>query len=89
MMTYEEAKAYRKKLDEKNTADSDKLKSFDELGKTAMGLTPDHVRALPEWQEAKKAFDCSFSELRTFNSWFVKTFKKEYAADRRKGYIQR
>ncbi|MNO09060.1 hypothetical protein D3C81_2320260 [compost metagenome] len=42
-----------------------------------MGLTPDHVKAMPEWQAAKRAYDVSFAELRAFNGWFNKTFKAE------------
>ncbi|GMX64419.1 hypothetical protein Elgi_36880 [Paenibacillus elgii] len=83
-MNYEEAKAYREKLEEKNKDDSNALKEFNKHYKSAMGLTPDHVKALPEWKLAKKVCDASFTELRNFNEWFVKTFKKEYAADRRK-----
>ena len=30
------------------------LKAFDSYGKSEMGLTPDHVKAMPEWQKAKK-----------------------------------
>jgi hypothetical protein len=81
-MTYEEAKAHAKKLEEKNKVDVDKLKAFDKY-KDAMGVTPDHIRALPEWKIAKEAFARSFDELRNFNGWFVKTFKKEYAIERR------
>lgn len=45
-----------------------------------MGLTPDHVTALPEFQQAKGAFDASFRRLRDFNALFLKKFKKEYRA---------
>lgn len=89
MMTYEEAKAHQKKLEEKNTADSEALRAFDKYGKTEMGLTPDHVKAMPEWRKAKQDFNISFSELRTYNSWFVKTFKKERAMERRNRYKQK
>ena len=58
--------------------DADKaLKAFDSYGKTEMGLTPDFVRAMPEWQQAKKEFDKAFAELRAFNGWYMKTFKKK------------
>lgn len=67
--------------------DADKaLKAFDQYGKSEMGLTPDFVRAMPEWQQAKKEFDKAFAELRAFNGWYVKTFKKEIAADRKNKY---
>ncbi|MCR8994607.1 hypothetical protein [Brevibacillus laterosporus] len=83
-MTYEEAKAYKQKLEEKNKDDSAKLKAFGKHSKSAMNLTPDHVKVMPEWEKARRAFDHSFTELRNFNAWFVKTFKKEYVNDRRK-----
>ncbi|ASA22730.1 hypothetical protein [Paenibacillus donghaensis] len=82
-MIYEEAKANGQKLQKQTNACSDVLKGFNKYGKNALGMTPDHVRAMPEWKEAKKAYDESFANLRGFNTWFMKTFKKEYAADRR------
>ena len=62
------------------------LKAFDKYGKNQMGMTPDHVRAMPEWQQAKKEFDKAFTELRNFNGWYVKTFKKEITAERKEKY---
>jgi hypothetical protein len=82
-MNYEEAKVYQQQLEDKNKAHSDTLKEFDKY-RNEMGITPDHIRATSEWQKAKRDFDNSFAQLREFNGWFVKTFKKEYAADRRK-----
>ena len=85
-MTYDEAKLYQKQLYAINDEHSDKLKEFDKYGKSAMGLTPDHVRDMPEWKRANREFDLSFAKLREFNGWYVKTFKKEILADRRKKY---
>ena len=62
------------------------LKAFDKYGKNEMGMTPDHVKEMPEWQQAKKEFDKAFSELRNFNGWYLKTFKKEIAAERKEKY---
>lgn len=53
-----------------------------------MGMTPDHVKAVPEWQQAKKDFDQAFAQLRNFNGWYVKTFKKEIAQERKEKYKQ-
>jgi len=78
-MTYEEARAYKQELEDQNKTYSDILNSFE---KYPNGLTPDHIRSSPEWKEARKASENAFSELRDFNAWFVKTFKKEYAAER-------
>lgn len=82
-MNYEEAKAYKATLEAINNAASDALKAFDSYGKSSMGMTPDHVKAMPEYQEAKKAFDVSFQRLRNFNGQFTKVFKKEIAAERK------
>ena len=62
------------------------LKAFDKYGKSEMGMTPDFVRAMPEWQQSKKEFDKAFTELRNFNGWYVKTFKKEISAERKEKY---
>jgi hypothetical protein len=34
----------------------------------AMGLTPDSIKASPEFKTAKAAFDRAFAQLRNFNS---------------------
>lgn len=89
-MNYEEAKAYQQKLEEKNKADGNAIKEFEKtFEKSAMGLTPDHIKALPEWKSLKNAFRQSFDELRNFNGWFVKKFKKEYAAERRNRFTNK
>ena len=62
------------------------LKAFDKYGKNQMGMTPEHVKEMPEWQQAKKEYDKAFAELRNFNGWYVKTFKKEIAAERKEKY---
>ena len=62
------------------------LKAFDKYGKSEMGMTPDFVKEMPEWQQSKKEFDKAFAELRNFNGWYVKTFKKEIAAGRKEKY---
>lgn len=46
-------------------------------------MTPDHVKAMPEWQQAKKDFDLAFAQLRNFNGWYVKTFRKEIAQEKK------
>ena len=78
-MTYEEARTHKQELEDKNKFYSDILNSFE---KYPNGLTPNHIRLLQEWKDARKASESSFAELRNFNAWFVKTFKKEYATER-------
>jgi hypothetical protein len=45
-------------------------------------LTPDHIRARKDWQEAKAASAAAFQRMRTFNGMFVKMFAKEIRAGR-------
>lgn len=49
----------------------------------AMGLTPDHVKADPRWQQAKAKADVLFQALRQFNGVYVRKFKRELAIARR------
>lgn len=80
--------AKQSKVALENAVDSaDKaLKAFDQYGKSEFGLTPDHVKAMPEWKQAKKEFDKAFTELRAFNGWYMKAFKKEIMAERKNKY---
>lgn len=73
-MTYDEAKAERDMLEEAVSFYSAVLASFP---KSKNGLTPDHVKESEEYQKAKFDYEASFSKLRAFNTYFVKTFKKE------------
>lgn len=82
-MTYQEAKEMKIQLENINQVHSDELKKFE---KNSMGFTPDHIRNTPDFRKAKNDYDRSFIELRNFNGWFMKAFKKEYAADRRNRY---
>jgi hypothetical protein len=86
-MTYEEAKLYRDEMEKRHKIDSDALKVFNKY-RIAMGIVPDHIREIPEYQTAKKAVDRNFAELRNFNGWFVKQFKKEIQADRRNRFAK-
>lgn len=47
-----------------------------------MGLTPDHVKASPEFRAASAAYNTAFQKLRQFNSSYVKTYAKELRAER-------
>lgn len=80
-LPYEEAKARVKKARDKSAAASAVLQKFP---KGPSGLTPDHVKNSPEFRAAKAAYDRAFAEEQRLNSWFVRTYKKEYQEDRRK-----
>lgn len=85
-MNYLDAKTYKEALYAKNDKASEELQAFDKLGKSEMGMTPDYVKAMPEWKAAKRAYDVSFAELRAFNGWFMKVFKKEVKEEQRNKY---
>jgi hypothetical protein len=75
-----EAKACCAALDAEVSKCGDVLRSFP---RDARGLTPDAVKFSPEYRTAKAASDNALVRLRTFNAWYVKTFKTELRAERR------
>lgn len=83
LITFAQAKAHADFLDAEYTRLSRILASVPGVGTGPMGLTPDSVRARPDYQEAKREADKAFADLREYNAWFVKQFKKEYRAWRR------
>ena len=86
MSLFHAAKQSKTMLENALDAADKALKLFDKYGKSEMGMTPDLVKAMPEWQQSKKEFDKAFAELRNFNGWYAKTFKKEIAAERKEKY---
>ncbi|HEX7233902.1 MAG TPA: hypothetical protein VF243_01425, partial [Nitrosospira sp.] len=56
--------------------------ALDKFPKGPMGLTPDSVKATPEWQTAKKEADQAFAATRAANTFLLKNFPKEVRADR-------
>lgn len=50
--------------------------------KGPMGLTPDHVKAMPEFRAAKADFNAAFQALRTLNQTHLKRFAAEERAAR-------
>jgi len=49
---------------------------------SCLGLTPDVIKRMPEYQEAKRASDEAFQLLRRFNAKFVPAFRTEIKAER-------
>jgi hypothetical protein len=78
---FEAAKAMQARLDREVARSSEALLHFPKSG--PLGLTPDHVKASPEYQAAKSAFDRAFASLRNFNSTFTAEFANELRAERR------
>lgn len=45
-----------------------------------MGLTPDHVKASPEWRTTRTTMDRAQRNLANFNRGFLKLYKTEWKA---------
>jgi hypothetical protein len=73
------AKAARDAINDEATRLSETLRKFP-TGPT--GLTPDAVKASPEYRAAKQAYDSAFAALRCFNASFIRTFAREIEAER-------
>lgn len=78
---YAAAKAARAQLDATVHRLGAVLQAFP---KGPMGLTPDAVKATPEYMAAKTDYETAFNQLRDFNARFLKAFPKEIRADRRR-----
>jgi hypothetical protein len=48
-----------------------------------MNLTPDSVKATPEYRAARAAMESAFAKLRAVNAAFQRTYSKEIRAERR------
>jgi hypothetical protein len=76
---FEEAKA-EEALVEREMSEAQAALNVFPRGPT--GLTPDAVKATPEWRAAKARVDKAFARLRAFNAVFVKRFAKKLRAER-------
>jgi hypothetical protein len=82
---YTEAKAIRDGLEAALRAAGNILQTYP---RNSMGLVSDAIRTTPEYQAHKAAHDKAFHNLRTYNTAFVKAFKKEIQAERKARYTQ-
>lgn len=82
-MSFAIAKVTASLLQSDYSAASRNLKAIPGVGSGPMGLTPDDVRARPDYRIAKEAMDKAFAALRAFNARYVKQYKKELAAERK------
>lgn len=80
MATYSEAKAARAAIESELMRFGAILESFP---KGPMGLTPDAVKASPEYRTARASYDAAFRRLQNTNAHFIKAFAMEIRADRR------
>ena len=83
---FEKAKIIRDLADDQSKRFSGDLQAFkDQHPSLQFGITPDDVKAMPEYQLLSKNSDFAFNELRRVNEWIVKNFKNENSEDVRKG----
>ena len=76
---YDMAKAHGEKLNAEYKRTAGIMNAYP---KGPMGLTPDHIKATPEWQANRQAAKAAFQALRNHNAQMSKYFKKEMKADR-------
>lgn len=83
--TFESQLARQQELEAAVNAADKTIKGFP---RGPMGLTPDHIKAMPEWRAADSAYHSAAKALRNFNGPFIKAFKKQILAARlaRRGY---
>ena len=80
MTEFTAAKEARDEINARLTAASEKMNHYP---RGTIGLTPDEIKATPEWRANRTECDAIFQELRRFNQKFVKRFAKEIRAERR------
>lgn len=80
-MNYQEAKELKAQLEAEVSRTGEALRAFPREG--LMGLPTEAVRLSGEYREAHAKYEWAFKKLRSFNSFFLRTFKKEYAAERK------
>lgn len=89
IMNFEEAKIKKNELETLCQKASDVLKNINHNNeKTSLGLTPDHIKTSSAFKEAKIEYDKHFKNLREFNSYYVKAFKKEISNERKNKSIK-
>lgn len=81
-MSYAIAKAVQAELERARNDASRALSAITGVGSGAMGLTPDSVKASPDYRAARRAYDQRHADLAAFNARFVKQYATELAADR-------
>ena len=78
-MNYEEANVRKQELNEKVDGLSKKLNDLLKDHKASNGFISNEITSRPEIKAVQKEYDLAFSELRTFNKWFIKNYRKQHA----------
>jgi len=86
MSAYDTFKQAQALLEANVTATAIALRAIPGAGSGSMGLTPDAVKASPEYRSAKAAYDAAFHALREFNGKWVNVFAAEIKAERAARY---
>jgi hypothetical protein len=81
-MTYEIYIQSIKALEADATKWSDKLQALKGSTPHPMGLTPDHIKFSPEFQEAKKCYSVFHNGIRKLNGLVPKAYLKRRASER-------
>lgn len=58
------------------------LNAIPGIGTGPMGLTPDHIKASPDYRAKRRAYDFHAAQLRRTAAFMAKHFKAEMLADR-------
>ena len=83
MSMFDLAKAKADSLHSAAKGASDALNEFrDRYPRGPMGLTPDHVKAMPEFKALNAAYQRAAAASRAFNGIYTKQFSKELRAAR-------
>ncbi|MNC28828.1 hypothetical protein D3C76_165270 [compost metagenome] len=79
LKTFEQAK---EKQDQLNAACDTASNTLNKYPVGPMGLTPDNIKATPEYRRDKACFEIAFKALQDYNKWFCKRWKRELSAFR-------
>jgi hypothetical protein len=74
--------AARERAEVLNTAVNVTSAKLQEFPRGPLGLTPDEVKASPEWKTAYSSFNTAFQALRKFNGPYAKRFADELRHER-------
>ena len=81
-MSFAAAKDVQAELERARDDASRALNAIAGVGTGAMGLTPDGIKASPDYRAARRAYDQRHADLAAFNARFVKQYATELAAER-------
>ena len=72
----------REQAEKLERATAEASAALQEFPRGPLGLTPDDVKASPEWKAAHRNFEVAFQAQRKFNGTYTKTFAEELRHER-------